>query len=345
MSDEHTSPIKTPKQLAIVLALAFLVPIALFLLLSQLVTGVRRDDTGETEAMVLARIKPVGEVMLAAAPGSRASMGGEQVFQSVCKTCHETGIAGAPKVGDKAAWAAPIKKGYETLVQHALNGFQEPGKVMPPRGGNPDLSDVEVQRAVVYMANRSGANFKEPAATTPATAAPATTAAAVPAAPAPAASAPAASAPAAPPPAPAPAAAAPAAAAPAAPAPAAPAPAAPTAAAPATATTTVAAAAPVAAAAAPATKAGAPLDLSSGQAMMQKDGCAACHAVDKTIVGPAYNQVAAKYRGDKTAAAKLEQKVKAGGSGVWGPVPMPPNAAVPDADIKALVSWILSLGK
>jgi len=96
-------------------------------------------------------------------------------------------------------------------------------------------------------------------------------------------------------------------------------------------------------AAALATKAGAPLDLASGQAMMQKDGCAACHAVDKTIVGPAYNQVAAKYRGDKTAAAKLEQKVKTGGAGVWGPVPMPPNTAVPDADIKALVSWILSL--
>ena len=78
---------------------------------------------------------------------------------------------------------------------------------------------------------------------------------------------------------------------------------------------------------------------------MQKDGCAACHAVDKRVVGPAYDQVATKYRGDKTAAAKLEQKVKAGGSGVWGPVPMPPNTAVPDADIKALVSWILTLGK
>jgi len=90
-------------------------------------------------------------------------------------------------------------------------------------------------------------------------------------------------------------------------------------------------------------KAGAPLDLQSGQAMMQKDGCAACHAVDKAVVGPAYSRVAAKYRGDKTAAGKLEQKVKAGGSGVWGPVPMPPNSAVPDADIKALVSWILTL--
>ena len=310
MSDEHTSPIKTPKQLAIVLVLAFLVPIALFLLLSQLVTGIRRDDTGETEAMVLARIKPVGDVTLAGAAGARASMGGEQVFQAVCKTCHEAGIAGAPKVGDKAAWAGPIKKGYETLVQHALNGFQEPGKVMPPRGGNPDLSDVEVERAVVYMANRSGANFKEPPETAAAAAAPAAAAAAVAAAPAPAASTSGAAAPAAPP----------------------------------TATSTAPAAAPTAAAAS-ATKAGAPLDLASGQAMMQKDGCAACHAVDKTIVGPAYNQVAAKYRGDKTAAAKLEQKVKTGGAGVWGPVPMPPNTQVSDADIKTMVAYVLALKK
>ncbi len=310
MHDEHISPIKTPKQLAIVLVLAFLVPITLFLLLSQLVTGVRREDTGATEAQVLSRIKPVGEVTLAGATSARASMSGEQVFQAVCKTCHEQGIAGAPKVGDKAAWAGPIKKGYETLVQHALNGFQEPGKVMPARGGNPDLSDVEVESALVYMANRSGANFKEPAATTAAAAAPA---AAAPAGAAPAASGAATTAAAAP--------------------------------AAAGAASASAAATPPAAAAAPTAKAGASLDLQSGQAMMQKYGCAACHAVDKPVVGPAYAQVAAKYRGDNTAATKLEQKVKAGGSGVWGAVPMPPNATVPDADIKALVSWILTLGK
>jgi cytochrome c5 len=307
MHDEHISPIKTPKQLAIVLALAFLVPIVLFLLLSQLVTGVRREDTGATEAQVLSRIKPVGEVTLAGATSARASMSGEQVFQAVCKTCHEPGIAGAPKVGDKAAWAGPIKKGYETLVQHALNGFQEPGKVMPPRGGNPDLSDVEVERALVYMANRSGANFKEPVATTAAAAAPA---AAAPGVAAPVASGAATAAPAA-----------------------------------AGAASAAPAAIPPIAAAAPAAKAGASLDLQSGQAMMQKYGCAACHAVDKPVVGPAYSQVAAKYRGDNTAATKLEQKVKAGGSGVWGSVPMPPNATVPDADIKALVTWILTLGK
>jgi cytochrome c5/cytochrome c551/c552 len=310
MHDEHISPIKTPKQLAIVLVLAFLVPIALFLLLSQLVTGVRREDTGATDAQVLSRIKPVGEVTLAGATGARASMSGEQVFQAVCKTCHEPGIAGAPKVGDKAAWAGPIKKGYETLVQHALNGFQEAGKVMPPRGGNPDLSDIEVESALVYMANRSGANFKEPAATTAAAAAPAAAPQAVAAPAASGAATAAAAAPAA-----------------------------------AGAASAAAAATPPAAAAAPAAKVGASLDLQSGQAMMQKYGCAACHAIDKPVVGPAYSQVAAKYRGDKSAATKLEQKVKAGGSGVWGAVPMPPNATVPDADIKALVSWILTLGK
>ena len=81
------------------------------------------------------------------------------------------------------------------------------------------------------------------------------------------------------------------------------------------------------------------------EAMMKKDGCSACHAVDKKIVGPAYNDVAAKYKGDAGAAAKLVAKVKAGGSGVWGPVPMPPNPQVPEADIKALVEWILTLKK
>lgn len=87
------------------------------------------------------------------------------------------------------------------------------------------------------------------------------------------------------------------------------------------------------------------LDNTSAQAMMQKDGCAACHAVDKKIVGPAYQEVAAKYKGDKDALAKLSDKVKKGGVGVWGQVPMPPNVQVSDADIKDLVSWILTLKK
>ena len=87
------------------------------------------------------------------------------------------------------------------------------------------------------------------------------------------------------------------------------------------------------------------LDNASAQAMMQKSGCAACHAIDKKVVGPAYQDVAVKYKGDKDALAKLSDKVKKGGVGVWGEVPMPPNVQVSDADIKDLVGWILTLKK
>jgi cytochrome c5 len=121
MSDEHTSPIKTPKQLLIVLLAAFAVPISLFILLSQLVTGLSRQSVGESQDDVLARIKPVGELTLAKAATAGGSMSGEAVFQSTCKTCHEPGLVGAPKVGDAASWGPSIKKGYDVLLQHALN--------------------------------------------------------------------------------------------------------------------------------------------------------------------------------------------------------------------------------
>jgi cytochrome c len=78
------------------------------------------------------------------------------------------------------------------------------------------------------------------------------------------------------------------------------------------------------------------------EALAQKSGCLACHAVEKRVVGPSYKEVAEKYRGDKSGQAKLEKKVKEGGVGVWGQVPMPPNSFVSDADVKALVSWVLS---
>jgi cytochrome c len=87
------------------------------------------------------------------------------------------------------------------------------------------------------------------------------------------------------------------------------------------------------------------LDNTAAEALMKKDGCAACHAIDKKLVGPAYVDVAAKYKGDKDAVAKLTKKVKEGGSGAWGQIPMPPNAATPAADISALVTWILTLTK
>ncbi len=81
-----------------------------------------------------------------------------------------------------------------------------------------------------------------------------------------------------------------------------------------------------------------------GQALAQKSGCLACHSLDKKVLGPSYKDVAAKYKGDKGAEAKLVAKVKAGGSGVWGPMPMPANSPqVKDEDIKTIVQWILSL--
>jgi cytochrome c len=79
--------------------------------------------------------------------------------------------------------------------------------------------------------------------------------------------------------------------------------------------------------------------------MMKKNGCNACHAEDKKVIGPSYKDVAAKYKGDATAPAKLAEKVKKGGSGVWGPVPMPPNAQVKDDDVKKMVQLILALKK
>jgi cytochrome c len=78
------------------------------------------------------------------------------------------------------------------------------------------------------------------------------------------------------------------------------------------------------------------------EALAKKYNCLACHQVDKKLVGPAYKDIAKKYRA--ADAAMLAEKVKKGGSGVWGPVPMPPNPTVPDADLKKLIDWILKMG-
>jgi len=88
--------------------------------------------------------------------------------------------------------------------------------------------------------------------------------------------------------------------------------------------------------------AAAALPASANEELAKKHACFACHATDKKLVGPSYKDVAAKYRGDSGAEARLFEKVKKGSQGTWGQVPMPPNAAVPDGDVKALVKWILS---
>jgi cytochrome c5 len=161
---EHESPIKTPKQLITVIALAFLVPILLIVLLSQFVANIRSVDM-ESAAMspdaVAKRLKPVGDLTFADAGGdaAKAPKSGEEVYKSVCTACHSSGAAGAPKLGDKSDWAPRLKTGQKTLLNSALKGKG----AMPPRGGA-DSSDLEVERAVVYMANQAGAKFKEPAA-------------------------------------------------------------------------------------------------------------------------------------------------------------------------------------
>jgi len=157
--DQHVSPIKNWKQLVVVVVLAFVVPIAVIVILSQYVTGTpagTRDD----DSAVLNRIKPVGDVQLAAATGPKGQLTGEQVYNQVCKTCHESGVAGAPKVGDKAAWGKIIAQGLAPTLEHAIKGV----RAMPAKGGNSEFENVEVERGVVYMANKAGASWKEPPA-------------------------------------------------------------------------------------------------------------------------------------------------------------------------------------
>jgi cytochrome c5 len=155
---KHVSPIKNWKQLVVVVVLGFAVPIAVAVIISQWVTGGMKG-ANETDEDVIRRIMPVGEVQLAAAMGPKAARSGEDVYNQVCKNCHEGGLAGAPKFGDKAAWAKVIAQGQSVAVGHAQNGI----RAMPAKGGNPDLDNTEVERAVVFMANRSGATWKEPA--------------------------------------------------------------------------------------------------------------------------------------------------------------------------------------
>jgi cytochrome c5 len=161
--EEHASLIKTPKQLIVTVVLAFLVPIIIILMLVNMVASYGRAGAGSdalTPQSIDKRIAPVAGFDLVDANAPKVFKTGEQVFSSVCTSCHTAGVAGAPKVGDTAAWAPRIKEGFDAMMQIALHGKG----AMPPKGGNPSLSDYEVARAVVFMANKSGGSLKEPAA-------------------------------------------------------------------------------------------------------------------------------------------------------------------------------------
>jgi cytochrome c5 len=192
--DEHHGPIRTPKQLVIAVLAAFVIPIIVIILLVQYVSSDSRTGAGSNTSpeATVARIAPVADqgFTLKDANAPKVLLSGDEVYKSTCAACHASGAAGAPKVGDAGGWSARIAQGYDTVLKHAIEGL----RAMPAKGGNPDLDDVEVARAVVFMANQSGGKFKEPAVpAAPAAAAPAAGGqAAAPAAPATAAAAPAA---------------------------------------------------------------------------------------------------------------------------------------------------------
>jgi cytochrome c5 len=172
--EEHESGIKTPKQLITVVAAAIIVPVIIIIMLTQFVTLDNKKSPGAdafTAIAVAQRIAPVASDAVFDATAVVIPKTGQQVFEAQCTTCHTAGLLSAPKFGDAAAWGPRVAKGYEALVQSAVNGKGN----MPKQGGG-DFSDYEIGRAVVYMANKGGAKFDEPKA--PATAAPAASGAA-----------------------------------------------------------------------------------------------------------------------------------------------------------------------
>jgi cytochrome c5 len=109
---------------------------------------------------VAANIKPLAVVEVAVESGASVEMSGEAVVAASCAACHASGVLSSPKIGESADWGARIALGFDTLTKHAIEGV----RTMPARGGNPDLTDNEVAKAVAYMANQSGANFTLPEA-------------------------------------------------------------------------------------------------------------------------------------------------------------------------------------
>ncbi|WP_321862506.1 c-type cytochrome [Burkholderia cenocepacia] len=161
----HESPVKTPGQLIAVIIASFAIPIIVIVLFANYANHAFRSGAG-TDALsddqVAARIAPIAKVDVKDANAPRTYKTGEEVYKAVCVTCHGTGAAGAPKFGNKDDWAPRISQGFDTLLKTALAGKG----AMPARGGTSpdDVSDYEIARAIVYMANNDGASFPEPAA-------------------------------------------------------------------------------------------------------------------------------------------------------------------------------------
>ena len=165
MSEEHSSPIKTPKQLIIIVVLALLVSIVLIAMVSQLVTtgfDASKNNPALSDEAIAQRLKPVGDVEVVDASAPKVDKTGKEVVEAVCGACHTSGALNAPKIGDKAAWGKLIAAGLPRLKQDTIKGIRQ----MPARGGNPDLSDTEIERAIIYMADQSGGKWIEPLSST-----------------------------------------------------------------------------------------------------------------------------------------------------------------------------------
>ena len=157
--EAHTGPIKTPAQMMWVSIFSFVAPVFIIIGLVFFVVSDKKPAAGATnmDKSVAERIQKVGAVEIRDA--NRPLKSGEAVYQAQCVACHGAGVAGAPKFGDKGAWGARLKVGFDGLVTSALKGKG----AMAPQGGG-DHSDVEIARAVAYLANSGGGKFAEPKA-------------------------------------------------------------------------------------------------------------------------------------------------------------------------------------
>ena len=155
--EDHSGPIKTPKQLLLAVFFSFVVPVFAIIALVYYVSSDNKPaaGAGDLEKAVAQRIQKIGMVEIRDA--NRALKTGGEVYAAQCAACHATGAAGAPKFGDAAAWAPRIKTGFEALWNSSLKGKN----AMGPQGGG-DFDDVEIGKAVVHMANAAGAKFAEP---------------------------------------------------------------------------------------------------------------------------------------------------------------------------------------
>ncbi|MEG0976585.1 MAG: c-type cytochrome [Comamonas sp.] len=155
--EEHTGPVKTPKQLLWTVIFSFVVPVFAIIGLVMYVTAANKPGAGAADesAQVAARLHKVGTVEIRDA--NRPLKSGEEVYKAQCAACHATGAAGAPKFEDAAAWAPRIKTGLDALVHSSIAGKG----AMAPQGGG-DFDDTEIARGVVFMANAAGAKFPVP---------------------------------------------------------------------------------------------------------------------------------------------------------------------------------------